>query len=107
MLTDALFHSLPCRQRRVFYLDRLDRHLHPRVIGERQHPLQLQRPLLHRCHHFCNHDSLSLSRFRNQIPCSSWVFAYVAFAITSNCTKLRFCSFSRYSRPFLTLTWSH
>src|SRR5580700_7736276 len=30
-----------------------------------------------------------------------------AVAITCNCTKLRFCSFSRYSRPFLTLTWSH
>src|SRR5262249_2977390 len=32
---------------------------------------------------------------------------HVALAITCSCTRLRCCSFSRYSRPFLTLTWSH
>src|SRR4051794_40615244 len=32
---------------------------------------------------------------------------HFADAITSSCTRLRVCSFSKYSRPFLTLTWSH
>src|SRR5262249_28851476 len=30
--------------------------------------------------------------------------SYLASAITCNCIRLRLCSFSRYSRPFLTLT---
>ena len=29
---------------------------------------------------------------------------YVALAMSCNCMTLRSCSFSRYSRPFLTLT---
>src|SRR6185437_7202256 len=38
---------------------------------------------------------------------ASIISLHFASAITCNCTKLRVCSFSRYSRPFLTLTWSH